>query len=481
MSLGTAMGAALSGLQVTARGTQLVADNIANAGTEGYGARGIVQAARVVGTSGSGVIIMGETRASNPALLANLRDARAVQAGAERIAEFWSGFAQGVSDGGQGGAIASRLLAFEAAVTQALPNPQSQAALTRIAQEADGLTQQFHAVQGNLLAVRDQADAQIAEDVGRLNALLQDISILNRDIQRQAIVGGSANGMMDQRQVLIDELALIIPVREIPRDQNRVMLVAGDGTVLLDQAIAQFDFEQSPGLQPGDTVATGAAGQLQLGNRLIGAGSMLLGGGRLAAAFAVRDQHAPQAQAMLDALAQDLVTRFSAPLGDPSLPGGTPGLFRDAAAPSGPPDPVGLAGRIALSPLVSAEDPSTLWRLRDGLGAAAPGAVGETQGLVALQAALRRPLPSLWPGQPQQDAVGRANDLSEYAATSRIGAEVTLTSARTRAGLLTEQMQASGVDTDAQMQRLLVLEKAYAANARVISAVDSMMRTLLEI
>ncbi|MEZ5910819.1 MAG: flagellar basal body rod C-terminal domain-containing protein [Paracoccaceae bacterium] len=39
----------------------------------------------------------------------------------------------------------------------------------------------------------------------------------------------------------------------------------------------------------------------------------------------------------------------------------------------------------------------------------------------------------------------------------------------------------SGVDTDAEMQNLLLVEQAYAANAKVVQAVDDMIQTLLGI
>jgi len=38
-----------------------------------------------------------------------------------------------------------------------------------------------------------------------------------------------------------------------------------------------------------------------------------------------------------------------------------------------------------------------------------------------------------------------------------------------------------GVDTDVELQNLLVIEQAYAANAKVIQAVNSMMNKILEI
>ena len=38
-----------------------------------------------------------------------------------------------------------------------------------------------------------------------------------------------------------------------------------------------------------------------------------------------------------------------------------------------------------------------------------------------------------------------------------------------------------GVDTDDEVQRLLQIEQAYAANARVIQTVDDMIQTILGI
>ncbi|MFC3119278.1 flagellar basal body rod C-terminal domain-containing protein [Jhaorihella thermophila] len=38
-----------------------------------------------------------------------------------------------------------------------------------------------------------------------------------------------------------------------------------------------------------------------------------------------------------------------------------------------------------------------------------------------------------------------------------------------------------GVDTDAELQNLMVVERAYAANARVVQAVETMMQALLEL
>jgi len=60
-------------------------------------------------------------------------------------------------------------------------------------------------------------------------------------------------------------------------------------------------------------------------------------------------------------------------------------------------------------------------------------------------------------------------------------AEQSQTFQQNRANALREQELGDGVDTDQEMQKLLLIEQSYGANARVIQAVDDMMRRLLEI
>jgi flagellar hook-associated protein 1 len=46
---------------------------------------------------------------------------------------------------------------------------------------------------------------------------------------------------------------------------------------------------------------------------------------------------------------------------------------------------------------------------------------------------------------------------------------------------LEREIDATGVDSDAELQYLMVVEQAYAANARVLSVLDSLLMQLLEI
>jgi flagellar hook-associated protein 1 len=480
MALSTALNSALSGLQVTSRGTQIVADNIANAGTDGYGVRSLTQAARSIGGNGTGVIATGVDRRMDAALVGAVRLASAEQDAAALKQSFWSQLENtlGVSGGTNG--LLTQISELDSALSTAIAAPDSRAALAQVAQAASDLTQVFHNAQNTLLDARDTADGMIARDIDALNTLLSDAVRLNQEIQQQSVSGRSPAALMDQRQLVVNQIAGLMPVTEIPRDFGRIMLIAADGTILVDQHAAQFAFQRSPNPQPGDTVANGGLAEITLGTRSFGSEHTILGNGRLGAAMAIRDVHVPAMQAGLDWVAADLISRFADPAVDPTLPTGAFGLFQDPV--NAPPlVPLGISGRIALSPSVAPDDPSAFWRLRDGLGAISIGPVGANGLLNGLRDALRLSSPAGVLGQPARDVHGHATELLSAVTINRLRADSQEAQAATRAAVLDQQLRSQGVDTDAQMQKLLVLEQNYAANAKVIVTLDQMIQTLLEI
>ena len=73
----------------------------------------------------------------------------------------------------------------------------------------------------------------------------------------------------------------------------------------------------------------------------------------------------------------------------------------------------------------------------------------------------------------------RARSLLSLAGTERQLSEQSMAYDKTRHSELQERFLADGVDTDDEMQRLMLVEQAYAANARVIQTMDDLLNILM--
>lgn len=481
MSISATLTAALSGLSASARAAEAVAANIANARTEGYGRREVTLASRTHG----GVEVTGISRALDRALLDDRRIAGAGAAAAGLAAGFLAGAESAIGLPGEPGALGSRIAALESALIAAAGRPDSDAHLGTVLAEAQGIARHLAMVGETVQTARAEADRAIAAEVGALNRSLEQVSALNAKIAATSAAGRDPSSLMDQRQQVVDRIAEIVPIREIAREGGRIALYTAGGVPLLDTGRpAQFGFTAAGTIAPDMTLASGALSGLTLNGRPIAVTGpeSRIAGGTLAAHFAIRDEAAPQVQTRLDALARDLLDRFAGPDPDATLAAGAPGLFTDLGGPFDPAQEVGLAARLRVNPAADPASGGELWRLRAGLGAAAPGDPGASGLLSALADTLAAPRTVASGGfSGARSASGLAADLLSGVASARLSAEAEAGFAASAAAALDKAALEAGVDTDHELQLLLQIERAYAANARVIQTADDMIRTLLEI
>lgn len=479
MSLGLATNSALGGLRATALGTRLVAENLANAETDGYGVRSLAPISHT-SPSLSGSTRNAVQRDADPTLLGALRAADSTRARDETVTGAMSTLEQALGVPGEPGALTSAISTLESSLRLAASSPDQTATLDAVVQDAARLVAKFNTTETAIQTLRHQADAAIDQDVATLNTALGRVVALNKDIQRQTLLGGDPYPLMDERQRVVSQIAKIVPVTEIARDDNRIMLLSARGEVLADMEQSHFTFTPATMVGPAETRANGALSGLGLNGRILGATDATLGTGRLGANLHVRDHVAPQAQNNLDRLAHDLMDRFAGPAADETLAPNELGLFTLSNATSLPADATGAAGRLRLAPALDPALGDDAWRLRSGLRAAAPGPSADPTNLTRMIDALTRET-ALDPATPARDLVGHAAAQTATRATARLSAEDDMAFAETKHAALQLELAGRGVDTDAQMQNLLALERAYAANARVLAAVDAMTRNLLEI
>jgi flagellar hook-associated protein 1 FlgK len=294
-------------------------------------------------------------------------------------------------------------------------------------------------------------------------------------------------GLQDERSRLIDGISSIIPLRAVKRDGDQVALYAQNGGVLLDGRIYELRFTSAPNVvTPDMTLGAPLGGLMQdqgaaAGPVAIAAGSGtgLLDGGSLGALFEVRDQIVPEVDAELDRYANDLIERFRDLMPPAALDASGEGLFVDG----GPGGLTGLAGRIEINAAVDPAAGGAVWRLRDGLTAAAPGLEGNGVYLQALSDAMAAPRDPIGFVSQNARAGGAlmASEIASFFAGRGARSDENRAYLIARQSTLVEQeAHATGVDSDAELESLMLVEQTYAANARVLSVIDELMKLLLE-
>lgn len=481
MSISQSLSNALTGLSANSRMAEVVSANLSNAMTDGYGRRTVELSAQNIGSQSGGVRVDGVLRASDRGLLSDRRLADAGMAGAEKNAAALKQLEAAFSAPDDPSGLGARLTALETALSGAATDPSSGQRLGQVLSRLGDVTARLGTASRTVQSMRVSADADIARDVETLNATLKQVQQLNEDIGRVRGRGTDASALMDQRQRAIDTIASIVPVREIAQSNGSVSLWTPSGQPLLDGQAVEIGFIPATVITPDMTLASGGLRGLTINGVPAGTdGVGRLGGGSLGSAFALRDVSLVQAQTGLDEVAADLISRFADPAVDPTLAAGDPGLLTDAGVAYDPANLVGLSQRVAVNAAVDPQRGGSLGRLRDGMQAGTAGPVGNPDQLNRFADALseRR---SISAGISQSTAAGQIARIADLFASQRIRAEEQQSFATARRDTLLSAELATGVDTDFELQSLLRVEQAYAANAKVVETIQALMQRLMDI
>jgi flagellar hook-associated protein 1 FlgK len=443
----------------------------------------------VTAGQGAGVRVAGVVRASAPAVTAERRIADAGLAREDARAAALETIARALGGPEDASGLVARYQEFETSLRALADNPQNAAAQSRVASSARELTETFNRLSSQFQKIRQDGDGEIARRVASANQSLVKIEELN-----QAIIKGRTNGvdvsaLEDQRQNLIDGVNAFIPARELQRGDGGIDLATPEGVFLIAGSARTIEFNASPLIDAGRAYdgGVGALSGLKIGGVDVtpgGPGAQALKSGAAVGLFAVRDAIAPDAQTKLDALAEDLISRFSDPAVDPTLALGAPGVFTDAGAALASPYAPGLAGRLSLNQIVDPAQGGDPSKFRDGLGSTSPGPAGDDTIVRNFIDAFTKSLtpPSSLGASRDLYPAEAAAFLAAYSAGGLVDAETSQAGAAAlQQGLKEAELMETGVDTDKELQNLLIIEQAYAANARVIQAVGEMMDALIRI
>jgi flagellar hook-associated protein 1 FlgK len=482
MSLSGALSNAMSGLAANARGTSVISANIANALNEGYGRR-TMNLATDANQSSGGVRVANITRFSDPILAYQKRMAAAEQGKANVQAQAAKDIEQLWGSVDTLGSVAEKLTKLETALLSAAADPSSETRLKLLAQAAEGFAGSIRNAGKGVQFLRTQADAFIASSVEQMNSGLQRLESLNEKIVSATYLGQDTLSLQDQRATELDRLSQFVPLHVVERESGAIAVFSSQGRTLLDRNAVEFSFEANAPVLAHMTQANGLLSSLLADGQVVDAGNKgMLSGGMLSAHFDVRDVSAISAQTRIDAIARDVIERFGSNGPDGTLDSSDMGVFTDGGTTFDPINQTGVSERIQVNSALQSSS-TELWRWRDGIMASAPGAEGENSLLMSLKAQITDTLPASSP-MLETSADSLLNYIQSYSsivAAERVKNEDSLDFARNQFSNISELVASNGVNTDQELQKLIELEKSYAANARVVRVVDDMLSELLRI
>jgi flagellar hook-associated protein 1 FlgK len=290
---------------------QVIAHNIANAGTPGYSR----QRAELVTPPplaypsftrpgypqqiGTGVDVDAVKRIRDEFLDEVIRSQTSTQGRNSTVSDALSQIELIFNEPGDTG-ISSALSAFFAAWSDLANNPEMVSSRANLREQATTLIRTITAVDTSLKRLATDQNSVLKTKVGEVNDLARQIADLNIQIAQVRGLGDNPNDLLDTRDSLVEELSNIIPA-SLMED------AAGSASVLIG-GLRIVERDQVHKLE----LVSGPNGQLDLQVRI---GSQLvpdLGGkGELAGLLEVRDNVIPFFQERLDNLISSVVNRVN--------------------------------------------------------------------------------------------------------------------------------------------------------------------------
>ncbi len=489
MTLTSALAAANSGLATTSKRADIAAGNIANASTPGYVRRSLLVGEIILNGQGQGARVLGVERAQDTGLTRERRQAGASSARADIIASSYTELNRELGAPGDNTGLFAAYQTAETALRELSVTPESPALQNAGVNALNGLAMQFNEQSSLAQTQRVSADNAIARSVRSVNAALERIQSINGQIAGLGGQSGEIAALEDERGRILDTISGIIPIKIIEKDFGQIDITTAQGAFLLAGNVFELAFSPAGVIPPASRFgdASNILSGLFVGEQNLTpstGGPFALNAGSLSGFFAVRDTIAPEFLDKLDSLAGDLVSRFSNNAIDPTNPDGAPGLFTDNGLALDPNNLSGLAGRLRLNAAIDPSQGGSAARLRDGLGATTIGPVGNAdilnRVLDAFTNANNAPASSGLNGSFSSSEL--AAGFSSLIGEARLNADAIATTSLARASALADaELSLGGVDTDAEMQSLLLIEQAYAANARVIQTISDMLDILMQI
>lgn len=461
MNFGGLLSIARSGLAASQAQISTTSQNVTNAQTPGYSRQRVTLVPGFPeqlpqGTFGTGVIVDGVSRMRNELLDTGYRRDSGNASFNEERRDALQGV-EGVLGEPSGTGLASSLEQFWSSWSDLSTNPTSSAARGVVRQRGAQVAAQLNQYGNQIVDAQTVARTRLLETADRVNALSSQVADINARIVAAEAAGNEAPDMRDQRDLKVDELASLIGATAYAQPNGSVNVNVGgdsivDGANYKQVRISALTSDPTKlGIALGDVPA--ASGKAE---------TMYQIGGQMAGTVDAYNNIYPAALTQLDGVASALVTTTNS-LHRTGFVGATPaGNFFDNARTT--------ARTIKL-------DAGILSNIDNVASSGVANQSGDNT--VALRLSQLRDTQTTVNGQVVSLNEGYRNVVASIA-TSTNSADGTATAARTLATQSdTRRESVKGVSIDEEMVNLMKYQQSYAAAARLITVVDQMSQTLI--
>lgn len=448
IGLGNSLSIATQALGAQTAALEVASNNIANANTPGYSRQVVSLSSAALVQNGTtvdeGVSYKGFTSVRDTilgmAISAATSEEGSLTAQNALLTQINTAFS-GTTTG-----IGVSLSTFFSDLSALSANPIDSSARQTVLSDANALADAFHQGAAALSNASRAANQQVSAAVAQVNDLSQQIAILNGQISSAEANGEDGGALTDQRDELTTQMAQLIGV-STTRTEGAPTLTTSNGSPLVIGGSAYR-------LQ----VATAPDGSTHV---LDGQGDDItneLSGGTIGGAITTRDKTIPALSQQLDALASQFATAMNVAQAAGYDANGSAGVAMFT---------VPVTGSAAAGISVSITSGSQIAASSDG----SAGSSGNVKTLLAVQTAN---LPS--GGNPTDSYASLVSNIG-FA-----GAQVSSSLAATSLSLqqLTSQQDSeSAVSIDEETANLIRYQQAYSASARVISTINDIYGTLM--
>jgi len=442
--------------------TAVAGQNLANVNNPAYARESLNMAASTplqttIGQEGTGVTAVSITEVRDALLDAQIQaegsttgsltaQQNALQQAEAYLNEQLSGSTSAGTSSPDG--LTADLSNFYSSLQTLSTDPSNIADRQAVIQAAQQLTQQFNSVSAGLTTVTSNLNSSVQSDVASSNQDLSQIAALNQQIMIAQSDGGTANDLVDQREQLIENLSGMVNITTAAQANGAVNINIGGVTMV-------------SGASTPDSLGTytDAAGNLMVEAQTAGT-PLTLTGGSIEGEITARDGAVANLQSSLNTLASQLITQFNSTYSTGyDLHGTTKQTFFTGTNASD----IGVNSTVV-------NDPSTF----QASGTA--GNAGDNTVVLALANSATQTLAALNNQTITQNYTGAVGDFGS--ALQSVNEQLSNSQAVSQM-LTTQRSSESGVNTDTEMTNLMQFQKAYEASAELVTTVNQMLETVV--